>query len=75
MQSATFVDVHCVRNVQDNLGRDVHGGFVERLKPGLRHALSVSLGVRGQNGTIFTRDLERAEKVAKPNTIATLRKS
>ena len=46
-------DGHCVRhvrrasqNVQDSLGRHVHG-HVERLKPGLRHALSVSLGETG----------------------------
>ena len=65
MQSVTFVDGHCVRharhasrNVQDSLGRHAHGGHVERLKPGLRHALSVSLGVRGQNGMLFRRNGE-----------------
>ena len=53
MQSVNFADVHCVRhvrcasrNVQDSLGCHVHGGHVERLNPGLRHALSVSLRVR-----------------------------
>ena len=50
MQSVTVTDGHCVRHVrasrsvQGSLGRHVHGGHVERLKPGLRHALSVSLG-------------------------------
>ena len=77
MQSVTFVDWRCVRHavtgvhhsvrrasrsVQDSLGRHVHGGHVERLKHGLRHALSVSLGVqrsfRGQNGTLFRRSPE-----------------
>ena len=29
-----------------SLGRHVRGGHVERLKPGLRHALSVCLGVQ-----------------------------
>ena len=58
--SATFVEGHCVqhtvtsvhhdvrrvsRNVKDNPGRHVHGGHVQRLKPGLCHPLSVSLGV------------------------------
>ena len=45
-----------------NLGRHVRGGLVERLKPGLRHALSISLGVqnsfRGQNGMPFKRNQE-----------------
>ena len=39
------------------LGRHVRGGHVERLKTGLRHALSVSVTVqnsfRGQNGIHF----------------------
>ena len=43
-----------------SLTRHVRGGHVERLKPGLRHALSVSLGVqksfRGQNGMPFRRN-------------------
>ena len=49
MQSVTFIDVDCVRHVrafrsvQRSLGRHVHGGHVERLKPGQRHALPVSL--------------------------------
>ena len=49
MQSVTFLDGHCVRHVrrafrhvQDSLGRHAHGEHVGRLKPGLRHALSVS---------------------------------
>ena len=77
MQSVTFVDGHSVRhavtrvhrvvrrasiNVQDSLPRHVHGGRFERLKHGLRHALSVSLGVqrsfRGQNGMFFRRNPE-----------------
>ena len=41
--------------------RRVHGGRVERLKPGLRHAFSVSTGVQRsfheQNGMLFKRDL------------------
>ena len=62
MQSETFMDGHCERhtvtrvhrdvrrasrNVQESTGRREHGGRVESLKPGLRHALSVSIGVRG----------------------------
>ena len=48
------------RNVQrqDRLGRHVRGGRFQRLKHGLRHALSVSLGVRGQNGMLLRRILE-----------------
>ena len=34
----------CPRNEWDSLGRNLHGGHVERLKPGLRHALSVRIG-------------------------------
>ena len=60
-QSETFENGHCVRhtvtkihhearrpsrNVQDTLARHVHGGRFQRLKHGLRHALSVSLGVQ-----------------------------
>ena len=47
------------RNVQrqDSLDRLVHGGHMERLKHGLRQALSVGLGVqrnvRDQNGIFF----------------------
>ena len=45
-----------------SLGRHVRGGHVERLKLGLRHALSVSLGVqksfRGQNEMHSTRNPE-----------------
>ena len=52
MQSVTFVDGHCVRhvrrasrNVQDSLGRHVHGGHVGRLKPGLRHVCGATRGL------------------------------
>ena len=47
---------------RSSLGRHVRGGHVERLKSGLRHALSVSLGVqksfRGPNGMPFRRNPE-----------------
>ena len=57
-QSVAFVDGHTVTKVHhdvrrvslsewDSLGRPMHGGHVERLKPGLRHALSVRLGASG----------------------------
>ena len=46
------------RNVQDSTGRHVHGGHVESPKPVRHHALSVRLGVRGQNGMLFRRILE-----------------
>ena len=50
------------RNVQDRLGR-----HVERLKPGLRHPLSESLGVRGQNETFFRRNTEFVVERLMPN--------
>ena len=62
MQSVTFVDGHTIirvysDNVRDSLGRQEHGGQVERLKPDLRRTLSVCLGVernfREQNGMFF----------------------
>ena len=76
MQSVTFVDGHCVRhvrrasrNVQESLGRHVHGGHVERLKPLLRHALLVSLGVRGQNGMLFRRNPEFVVERVMPDVL------
>ena len=80
MQSKTFEDGHNVRsavtgvhhtarhasrNVQDRMGRHVHGRHVERPKPARHHALSVSLGVRGQNGMLFRRNTKgRVEEFA-----------
>ena len=52
----------CIPKRKDRPGRQVHGGHVDRLKPGLRHPLSVSLGGRGsfpgQNRTFFRRNTE-----------------
>ena len=72
MQSVTFADGHSVRhavtsvhrdvrresgNVEDSVACQEQGGHVERLKRGLRQALSVSLGVqrnfREQNRILF----------------------
>ena len=46
------------RSEWDSLGHQIHGGHVERQKPGLRHALSARLGVRGQYGMLFRPNLE-----------------
>ena len=54
MQSANFVDRHCVRQArasrsvqeQDSLERHVHSVHVERLEHDLRRALSYLLGVQ-----------------------------
>ena len=49
------------RNVQDHLGSHVRGGHDER------HALSVSLGDRGQNGMLFKRNLEFVVELRMPD--------
>ena len=73
MQSVTFVNGHTVTRVHHDLrrvsrnvlgcpGRHVHAGHVDRLKPGLRHPLSVSRGghksFHGQNMKFFRRNTE-----------------
>ena len=54
-QSVTLVNGHSVRHVR-RASRS--GAHVERLKPGLRYALSESHGVCGQNGMLPRRILE-----------------